>query len=345
MNIIPLTNTQKSKKVNYGLEILRMIMSFWVVMNHCYKTNNETLNNIIFGHRFHVPTFIIISFFFFYNNLSLKNINKIKSRLEKLFLPYLIYPTFIWLINYLLYFKSDKFRLNIYYKKLVIQFLIGRGVHGVLWFHFNLILITIFFYLLSYIVNQHYLLILQILAIISYIMQYSNFNYNFFNIYPDNIKFSVGYLAEIFPLAVTGLTFASLNLITTMRKFRLKTMFFSIILLFLLFKYNIFTLIKGFGKQGFMLNIGALQFFIFFYLLPIENIKNSFILFFIKFITNFTAGIYFWHILIYKILKNYINLILKETLLGCIIIYIICYLICFISYKRFKYTKLKYLFI
>jgi len=287
MYIVPLnTNSQKSKNINYGLEILRMIMSFWVVLNHCYKTKNGILNNIIFGHRFHVPTFIIMSFFFFYNNLSLNNINKIKSRLEKLFLPYLIYPTFIWLINYILHIKSNQISLGIYYKKLLKQFLIGRGVYGVLWFHFNLIFLTILFYILSSIFNQHYLLILQILAIISYIIQYSDFNYNFFNKYPHNIKFSVGYLAEIFPLAVTGLTFASLNLITKMRQFRLKTMFFSIILIFILFKYNIFTLIKGFGKQGIMLNIGSLQFFIFFYLLPIEKINNSNILLFFKYTVN-----------------------------------------------------------
>jgi fucose 4-O-acetylase-like acetyltransferase len=282
-NIPSNTNYQKSKKVNFGIEILRMIMAFWVVLNHCYKTKNEILHNIIFCHKFHVPTFIIISFYFYYNSLSLKNINKIKSRLEKLFWPYLIYPTFIWFINYLLNINSNQFILKIYYKKLIMQFLIGRGVYGVLWFHFNLIFLTILFFILSFMVNQHYLLILQILAIISYITQYSNFNYNFFKRYKHNVKYSVGYFAETFPLAVTGLTFASLNIIKAMREIRSKIVFFSIVLIFLLFKYNIFTVIKGYGKAGFMLNIGALLFFILFYLLPIEKIKISIILLIIKY--------------------------------------------------------------
>lgn len=332
-------------KVNYGLQLLRMIMSFWVVMNHCYKTKNNSLNNIIFGHKFHVPTFIIISFYFCYNNISIKNINKIKVRLEKLFIPYLIYPTFFWLINYLWHIKSEEFRLKVYYKNLIIQFIIGKGVCGVLWFHFNLIFLTILFYIISFIFNEQYLFILQILAIITYFMQYSKLNFNYFQNYNYNITFSVGYFVETYPLAVTGLTFSSLNIIRTLQKNRFKSIFFSIIFIFMLFKYDIFTLINGFGKQGLMLNIGSLLFFILFYLLPIEKVKIPNIYYFIRYITNYTAGIYFLHIFIYKILKNYITLIYKKTLLGCIIIYVTCYLICLIFYNKFKYTKLKYLFI
>ena len=335
------TNSLMKTKINYGLEILRMLMSFWVIINHCYYTKNYILHNIIFGHKFHVPTFIIISFFFLYKNLSVKNINKIKNRLEKLFIPYLIYPILIWLINNLIYINSEK---KIYFRSLIIQFIIGRGVHGVLWFHFNLIFITILIYIFSFTFNKSYLFIFQILAIISYLMQFSNINYNFFNKYSNNIKFSVGYLVETFPLAVTGLTLSSLNIIKYLIENRLKSIFFSIIFIFILFKYDIFILIKGFGKQGIMLNIGSILFFILFYLLPLEKIKISNIKLFIKYFTNHTAGIYFLHIIIYKILKNYIVLILKKTILGCVIIYVICYLVCFICFKRIKYTKLKYLF-
>ena len=97
-----------------------------------------------------------------------------------------------------------------------------------------------------------------------------------------------------------------------MIEFRLKSIFFSIIFIFILFKYDIFIYIKGFGKQGLMLNLGSVLFFILFYLLPLEKIKTSNIKLCIKYITNHTGGIYFLHIIIYKILKNYIVLILKK---------------------------------
>ena len=54
----------KKKTINYGLEILRMLMSFWIVLNHLYNPKNKQINNIIIRHRFHVPTFLIISFYF-----------------------------------------------------------------------------------------------------------------------------------------------------------------------------------------------------------------------------------------------------------------------------------------
>ena len=76
-------NVSKINK-NYGLQILRMIMSFWVVLNHIYRTKNKMLNNLIIEHRFHVPTFIIISFYFLFNNISKRDINKIYNRLERL---------------------------------------------------------------------------------------------------------------------------------------------------------------------------------------------------------------------------------------------------------------------
>ena len=54
----------KQKPINYGLEILRMLMSFWIVMNHLYKPNNKKINNIIIKKRFHVPTFLLFHFIF-----------------------------------------------------------------------------------------------------------------------------------------------------------------------------------------------------------------------------------------------------------------------------------------
>ena len=95
-------NLKPIKKVNLGLEILRMIMSFWVIMFHFYKPKNEISINIIIKHSFHVPTFIIMSFYFLYPNLSQRNLDKIKNRLEKLIIPYIIYPFFFFFIQNLL---------------------------------------------------------------------------------------------------------------------------------------------------------------------------------------------------------------------------------------------------
>ncbi len=335
-------NSKKTKNINLGIQLLRMLMSFWVVLNHCYKTKNRIFINIIFKHKFHIPCFIIISFYFLNANLSNRKIEKIYYRLERLLIPYIIYPIIYWIFNNLLCNLFNFNKLN--FVQLLTQLLIGRPFYGVIWFQFNLILLTIAFYIISLIFKRNYLFILQILGIFAYIIQYSKLNYVFFNQYNDKIKFSVGYLSETIPLAITGLTISSFDLINKIKKIRIKCFIFSLLFIFMLFKYDIFISINGFGKQGLMHNFGGLTFFILFSLFPFNNYNNIIIKKIIINFTNFTAGIYFLHVVVYKILKHFINIVKDRTIFGCIIIYLISYLICFIFYKKLKKTKLIYLF-
>jgi len=115
-------------------------------------------------------------------------------------------------------------------------------------------------------------------------------------------------------------------------------------LLFILFKYEIFSLVNGFGKQGISYNIEAVSFFVIFSLNQFDNLNKK-ILICIKYLTNYTPGIYFLHTSIYPILKIKISLIENQTFLGCFLIYLISYLISFIGYNSLKKYKLKHLFI
>ena len=333
----------KKKPINYGLEILRMLMSFWIILNHLYRPRNRSIENIIIKHRFHVPTFIIISFYFLNHNLFARKINKILDRLERLLIPYLLYPIFIYIVHFsLVYFFSFN-SINISLYQLLTQIIIGRPLCGVLWFHFNLILLTIFFYIISFIFKNIFLILLQILAIISYIIQFSELNFIFFIKYNKIIKFSVGYFAETIPLAVTGLSIASLDIIKKLKKKRIETFLFSISFLFIIFKYNIFSPIKGFGKQGIIHNIGGVLFFLIFSLIPLENLNKKSLIF-IKYLTSYTAGIYFLHINIYRIFRFKIYSIKQKTFLGCLFIYLISYSVSCICFNLTRNTKLKYLF-
>ena len=175
-------------------------------------------------------------------------------------------------------------------------------------------------------------------------MQFSQLNFQFFNRYNKVIKFSVGYFAETIPLASTGISIASLDIINKLKKKRITTIFFSISFLLIIFKYNIFTPIKGFGKQGIMYNIGGVLFFLVFSLIPLENFNKK-LLIFLKYMTSYTPGIYFLHINIYKIFKFKIYSIKEKSFLGCLFIYLISYSISCICFNLTKKTKLKYLFI
>ena len=222
--------------------------------------------------------------------------------------------------------------------------IVGRLLCSILWFQFNLIVITLLFYIITFIFLNYYLPFIQILGILAYLFQFSNINYEYFKLYKDYIRYSIGYFAETIPFAVTGLYIASIDIINKLKKNRFWAFFFSISFLFILFKYNIFIEPQGFGKQGIFLNIEAVFFFLIFSLIPLDHHKEK-LLIFIKYLTSFTPGVYFLHTKIYLIFKDKITLIKEYSFLGCLLIYLSFYLVSFIGYNIFKKNILKHLFI
>lgn len=344
-----ITNLSKNNNntQNLGLELLRMLLSFWVVLFHCFKLKNRYLRKIIKKKILHVPTFIFISFYFLLKNLFERNIIKIKLRFERLLIPYFVYPIIVWTVNNLFYFHFKKNRFNRFltFHDLIVQFIIGRKFIGVLWFQFNLIFFTLFFFIISFTFKNNFLNILQIIGILSYIPQFSEYNYNYFIKFKSPIKGTLGYFSETIPIAVTSLSFSSLNIIQKCKDNRKKSLFFSIIILYYIFHYDIFTDYKGFAYKGIYKNIGSLCLFIFFFLLPFEKIHSKKVKSFIKQITSYTQGIYCLHSIVRYYLQSIIDLVKNYTFFGCIIIYCISYLISFIGIKILGKTKFKHLFI
>ena len=84
------TNNNKRNKVNIGIEILRVILCFWVLTFHLYKNKNRKYCKIL-NTYYHVPTFMIISFYLTNKLFSIPNIIKIKQRIIRLLFPYLTY--------------------------------------------------------------------------------------------------------------------------------------------------------------------------------------------------------------------------------------------------------------
>ena len=121
---------------------------------------------------------------------------------------------------------------------------------------------------------------------------------------------------------------------------------FTTVVLFFIFKYDIFIDINGFCYKGIIIIFGSIPLFIFFSLLPINKINNTKILRFIKCSTQYTNGIYCIHSIIACYLKKAnILLVINKEIIGCIIIYLISYFISFICYMLLSKNKLKYLFI
>jgi hypothetical protein len=206
---------------------------------------------------------------------------------------------------------------------------------------------TILFLIIIFLFRKHYIIILLILNLMAYISQYSGFNYNFFiNNFSINSSATFGRLAEAIPNAVTGFILAFFELLNKSKKYKYIYFILSILALLFLTKYHEFDNLKTFKYGGIRLNIAATCLFIIFSFLPFQNIKNKKFLKMIEQITSYTGGIYFMHRLLgYGYLcKKYIPPIKNGNFLGCIIVYLISYIISFIMNKLFKNTKLRHLF-
>ena len=340
-------NDKNNKNIqrNLGIEILRFFLCFRVVLLHYYSSNNEYILSLK-KNRFQVACFFFISFYFLFPMLSQRNIKKFKLRLERLLIPYVIYPIIIWIINNLMFLiiKFNRYDKILTLNDLKTQIIIGRGIYGisVLWFHFNLIFFTLFFFIFSFILKDYYLPIFQIIAAFSYKYQYSGINKNFFKQYSENIWMSVGNLLETFPLAISAFTLASIHYHQIILKDQKKSLFFSFLFIYIFSNYKIFKKVKGFSSPGIQNIFISITLFSFFSLLPYENLNRK-LLFVIKQITKFTQGIYCLHFLFQYYMRLKIEK--KGSFIGCIILYIISYLISFIGFIIFNKTKIKYLFI
>lgn len=349
-NHIQLENSKKEQVVlvfDIGLAILRPMLSFSVIMTHCFNFNylSGISKIIIFRLRkleFHVPIFFIMSFYFSYKTVVSSDFKKKIIRLQRLFIPYCIWPTiyFFYYNNYLIKYYNKR---KVYtYDVLKTQLLCGDGLPrmGIFWSQWTMIIFNIFFNLIIFISNfilkRYFIIIFIALCFTAVVYQYNGSNLLYsFKCNNQNINSCV-FCDVMMPYAVIGFIFSHFGIIKSMRKIRIIIIFSCIYFLYLISNYQVFNNIKGFYFGSYLIFSG-ITIFILFSMFPSEIITN-------KKLTKNTAGIYFLHTAIKEIFSHHIIYIRKRTLKGCIIVYLICYLICLIGSYVFGKTKLRHLF-
>ena len=286
-----------------------------------------------------------MSFYFMCNNLLSLNIKLLLKRLERLLIPYIIWPIFIWFLNIIFNYKfHDKYPYT--FEILKLQILFGHMYMTQFWFLWSLIIITIIFNIVIFVFRKSSLFIFHLLLIISYQLQYSGYCYNnFFLNFPNYNKYTISRTFGMFPLAVTGYTFGIYKIINSIQNSRIKTFIFSVIIYNNINNYKIFAPQPGDNYYGINLNIKAICIIFIFSLFPIDKIKSSFFQKLIILLTKYSGGIFYLHISIANFFRPYFNEIRNGTFFGIIINYNICDLISFFGMLVFRNTSLKYLFI
>lgn len=158
------------------------------------------------------------------------------------------------------------------------------------------------------------------------------------------IKYSLGSFVEMLPISASGCLMSSLNIFNLINN-RVKSIYISLLCLYLILYYDVFKFINSVSFGGIALNFGSIFIFIIFNMIPLNYIKSKNIINIILAITNYTQGIYCFHMITYDILSKKINTINYGGFKGCILLYIFCYLLSYLCYKLTIKTKLIYLFI
>ncbi len=338
-------NISNKKTIHFGFSILKNLLSFNVIISHCFNINstkNKTIHYLIKRRGIHVPSFMIISFYFNHNTLISFDTKKKIYRFERLFIPYLGWPIIIFIICNITK-NFNRYKNLCSFKILIIQLILGSG-NGILhfWFLFDLIFTTIIFQIFILLFRKNYLFILNLLLLFSYFIQYSKYSTI---LYLYTYKFtSLARENNMIPFAVTGFTLSSLKVLRKLEKYKFNSFIFSLITYYLIHSYNIFSKSSGAVYNGLKLNVSSVCEIIIFSLFSLNNIRNNKLKTFLLHATNYSGGIFYLHQAIQFFFKNIIYDIKKGSLLGILIIYFITYLICFFGNFIFKNYKVKYLF-
>jgi hypothetical protein len=185
-----------------------------------------------------------MSFYFYYNTLKVKSIIKIKQRFQRILIPYIIWPTFVFIFNKIIIniFGFTKFQRKLKLKDLVLQLIFGFKYQVVFYYQFNLLFLTIIFTIISFSFNNNFIFIFQFFLIIAYFFQYSGCNKYIFKKYALVVRIPLGSFLELLPFAVAGITLHYFDIIINLKKNK-KFSFYFVLVLFFLF-LNLIYLLK-----------------------------------------------------------------------------------------------------
>jgi len=340
-------NNINKKKINLGIELLRMILSFLIVLVHNLSLGISKNKLYLFPRKnlpYYVPSFFLIAFYFSYNLFISRNIGKIKERFIRILIPYMGWPILFFLRNNYVYYRYGIIE-NISFKNFYYQLLVGCGMYGIFWFLFNLLFHSIFFVIIILLFNKKYLYILFIITFLNYIFAYSSYGFFFFRLYDYvPVGHSICPIPKMILYSLTGFFLSSLNIINKLYNYRLIILTLSGIFLFIFTYYNILSKIKYF-YIGIFIDLCILSEFVFFTMIPFDKINNNIIYIILKQITSYTGGIYYIHPNVSQIFGKYILSIRQRTFIGCLLLYFISYIICLINSFLFRKSKIKFLFI
>jgi surface polysaccharide O-acyltransferase-like enzyme len=325
-----------ASKADINVSLLKMLMSFCVILAHCWKSKNyHSLFFFPFKEMevYAVPIFMIIAFYYSEYLFVSRNRFLFSNRIIRLLVPHLGWALIYWLY-YLLVYKTPV-------TELFWQILTGHStvLNPTMWFQVELILFTLlFFFLFYHLENTAAISVIIILSIISLVLQFSGINYSLFKDLRPELSYPIGRIAELFPFAAFGFFLRYFGIFDKLKNHKTTVLLICAPLLVLPYIFR-FPRTEGFGYAGMMVLYMPVMIFFFVCSLPLNKLPIGYKKIAVM-ISSYTLGIYCSHRLVSVVLKTLYPGFAFSSFSGCIIIYLVSYLICFlIALIPNKYVK------
>ncbi len=329
-------NSRKEDSYNYGAAVLKIIMSFEVVLCHYWLFENISDIPVylrIFNRlrMLAVPTFMIMSFYFLTDSALTKDIRVFKARIGRLLSPYIGWAV-IYYLGYLILELIFDIELVGGIQNLICQLLFGNhtNLNPPLWFQADLILLTCIVFAIFYLIPANKVFkVLFVIVFLSLWMQYSGINYKLFGELSYEVRYTYGRVAEMAPYACIGMALSHHKIEQKISNSRFGKIACVCILLFL-FRFSVFYMPElNFGYGGLYFICIASALVLFFMVLPINRLPIK-VLGMIKWFARYTPGIFCIHYGIGNLLKRNGQ---TGNFIQCVIIWIISVIIAFLISK------------
>lgn len=321
---------------NYGIAILRIWMTFEVILCHFWLVERGEISGIwAFFYdckQLAVPIFMIMSFFLLEPHLK-EGYTLIGKRLYRLAIPYVVWPFIYYLVWNITGINGDIRKSSILW-----QLLLGSSMQlcSHLWYQWNLIVLTILtIVLFNWLSEIRAYIVLAALGVIGIVFQYSGINYMLFGELAYEQRYTLGRIAEMLPYVFIGLILSKLIIIEKIKCNR-NINIISIIIGIVMFLFGaknglVLSPCEQFGYAGIMYIVVASIIFVVMAILPMDNIWE-YIGKVVKFLSKYSFGVYCVHVIVGKVLEKFmVNYGLQMNQFAeCIVIFGICYIVVYL---------------
>lgn len=313
---------------NFGLDLLRIWLSFEVVADHFWQERGLTgVAGFLFDMRsLAVPCFLLLSFYLTAKRIGDGDWSWLKARFGRLGVPYFVWPLVYFVLVWAFAALSPRFvdstlqttELKYYGFDLALDGwdLVRQWVFGIdrrlvhqFWFHSNLIFWTAgLFLILRAVTNERVrTYVLGSCIMLGLVFQYSGINVFLFDRFGFEFKYSVGRLFSTLPYAALALMVGFRRKAISEVRGSMRV-FLSVVGLFLLFFVHYskgFPRPEGLGYQGVSLILMAFGTVMFFHSLPLEK-APAWLGRAIEAVSRYCMGIYCCHLLVGWILYAWV---------------------------------------